>query len=74
MSRFYGEMHNERSAITKCGHKDGLTAHIRGWNAGIRVECYVDQEGNDQFMVWSTGGSNQPGNNDLLAEVTDDQK
>ena len=47
MSRFYGNLTNDRSTITKCGHNDGLVAHIRGWNLGIRVESYINKKGKD---------------------------
>ena len=58
MSRFYGNLANNRSTITKCGHKDGLVSHVRGWNLGIMIEAYVNEFGKDAFRVYKTSGSN----------------
>lgn len=60
MSHFYGEMKGNRGESTRCGSKDsGIRAHIRGWNVGIRVLCYYDEElGKDVCKVWETSGSN----------------
>ena len=69
MSRFYASVSNDRSQITKAGHKDGLTAHIRGWNKGVRVEARIDNNGHDEFRVYKTTGSNKSGNDTLLAIV-----
>lgn len=70
MSRFYGNITNNRSTVTKCGHKDGLTAHIRGWNLGIRVDSYINEQGQDSFRIYKTFGSNNPSNVDLIADIS----
>ena len=49
---------NNRSTVTKCGHSDGLTCHIRGWNKGIYVNVFVDSDGNEVYEVGETSGSN----------------
>ena len=35
----------------KCGHKDGMTVHVRGWNKGIRVDVYYDEEEDIERML-----------------------
>jgi len=57
MSRFYGEMRGAaKNSVTRRGH-DSISAHLRGWNKGIKVECSVDQ-GVEVYKVYETGGSN----------------
>ena len=69
MSRFYGTIENNRSELTKCGHKDGLKAHVRGWDVGVYVDCFVSDKGVDTLRVYRTGGSNHPENKILIAEL-----
>lgn len=70
MSKFYATISNNRSTITKCGHKDGLSAHIRGWNKGIRVEIFYDEkEKKETYMVFETGGSNKRSEDILIKEI-----
>ena len=59
MSRFYGSIRGTgQTEATRAGSAvSGLTAHIRGWNVGIVVEC-VDIDGTDRIDVRLTGGSN----------------
>lgn len=59
MARFYGEIQGNRGSATRMGTpSSGFSAHVRGWNVGVRVRCYVDNEGNDVIDVSRTGGSN----------------
>jgi len=70
MSKFYASVSNNRSTITKCGHKDGLSAHIRGWNKGIEVNVSFNEETKKEiFEVYETSGSNGKGNKKLVFEV-----
>lgn len=69
MARFYGSMKGSRGQTTRMGSPaSGMTAHIRGWHVGVRVEI-VDNEGKDQIIVYRTGGSNEPETGEILAEV-----
>lgn len=62
MARFYTEVDNSKGNITSAAGKSaGQTAHIRGWNAGIRVEAVPDADNKDSFRVYSTHGSNGGG-------------
>ena len=67
MSALYGSMAGERGEVTKCGNKF-LSAHVRGWNVGVRIEARHGEDG-DSFMVYRTGGSNGAPRDELIAEV-----
>lgn len=59
MSRFYASIQGNRGEATRQGSKaSGIGGHIRGWDIGARVLCYVDDSGNDKVIVTITGGSN----------------
>lgn len=61
MAHFYGSMQGNRGSVTRTGSKDsGLSAHIRGWDFGVSVRTYVNQDGVDCVCVSLTGGSNDP--------------
>lgn len=57
MSALYASVQGERGTATKCGRKF-LSAHIRGWDLGIRIEARHDENGRDTFAVFQTSGSN----------------
>ena len=61
MSPFYGEMtgsRGSRGTVTKQGTKEyGLSAHIRGYNIGVRIYCY-NLDGKDIIAIYKTTGSN----------------
>ena len=60
MSKFYSEMRGAaRKTVTRRGHSH-LSAHLRGWDKGIRVECSEDDSGREVYKVYETGGSNSP--------------
>lgn len=69
MSRFYASVSNNRSTVTKRGFgTSGLSAHIRGWNKGVRVELFADGE-KDVIRVYETGGSASGSTGKLLASI-----
>ena len=58
MSRFYASIQGNRGEATRQGTKSsGISGHVRGWNIGVRVYCYVNKEGKDVASVVLTGGS-----------------
>ena len=59
MSRLYASIDADASKTqaTRRGHKS-ITAHVRGWNSGVEVRAYVDENDRDCFEVYRTGGSN----------------
>lgn len=59
MSQFYASIQGNRGMATRMGSKEsGISGHIRGWNIGVKAECFVDDEGNDCVYVSISGGSN----------------
>jgi len=59
LSRFYASIAGERKPVTCRGSK-GILAHIRGWKSGIKVTGFVNSAGEDEFLVETTGGSEDP--------------
>jgi len=58
MSRFYGSMHGSRGEVTRQGTPNsGITAHIRGWNVGVRTQVR-NEDGEDVIYIYLTSGSN----------------
>ena len=58
MSHFYGSMQGGRGETTRTGTKNsGLSAHVRGWDFGVKVEIN-HVKGENVVHVYKTGGSN----------------
>jgi hypothetical protein len=58
MAQFKAEIKGNRGSVSRLGHKTtGITSHTCGWESGIRVEGYHDDDLGDIFLVWQTGGS-----------------
>lgn len=59
MSRFRGTLRAVRARSTEVSRLSdrGMVARLNGWKAGIEVELYVDDTGNDCARVCLTGGS-----------------
>jgi hypothetical protein len=58
MAQFYATVRGSRETeVTKTGTKiSGMSAHIRGWRIGARIEIrHID--GKDEVVVYQTGGS-----------------
>ena len=70
--RFWGTLENRGKTLGRGGtKKTGLTAHIRGWDFGIRVELSANGTDKDQARIYLTGGSKQPKNKVMLGTYTD---
>ena len=60
MSRFYADIQGNRGEATRCGSaKSGISGHIRGWDIGCRVDCFVDENGEDKVQIILTAGSSR---------------
>jgi len=58
MARFKGDIAGSRGEASRLGDThSGISAHVRGWNSGIRVRGYAVGDA-DHFEVYATGGSN----------------
>jgi len=73
MSQFYGSVRGSASseATRQGGKSSGIEGHIRGWDQGIRVSGYVDDDGNEVFEVYTTGGSNDASSKVYIGELKD---
>jgi hypothetical protein len=58
MARFKGDIAGSRGDASRLGDaSSGISAHVRGWNEGIRIRGYAVGD-SDHFEVYATGGSN----------------
>jgi len=48
-----------------------VSAHVRGWDNGIRVETYVNSADQEVFVISKTHGSNHPSNVHEIATMVD---
>ena len=74
MSQFYASVTGSRgTTATKTGDKStGMTAHIRGWNIGVKVACTHDKKtGKDIIRVYKTSGSQGAKSNEFIGEYID---
>ena len=56
--------------VSRLGHKTtGISSHTCGWDSGIRVEGYYDEDLGDVFTVWQTTGSALTGKSILLGKL-----
>jgi len=52
MSHFYASIKGSRGEATRLGTPNsGIKGHIRGWNLGVRVACFVGDNGKDQVVI-----------------------
>ena len=59
MARFMGVLQGNKGGVSRLGNKkSGLTVTANGWNIGIKVHCFVNEQGKDEFQIYKTGGSN----------------
>lgn len=73
MAQFRGTLEGQRGMASRLGSKStGLVVTCNGWNAGVRViASHDDATGRDRFTVIRTGGSNNRGQSEIIAEFTD---
>lgn len=71
MSRFYVSTMSERNKTRTHGGQKTLTVHVRGWNKGLQIAVFVNNEGLDTFAIYETGGSNEPYKTKILKTIVD---
>ena len=70
MAQFKADIKGSRGEVSRLGGKtSGISSHTRGWQAGIRVEGYHDEELGDIFLVWQTSGSGFKSPSTLLGKL-----
>lgn len=58
-----------KNLTTRLGHaKEGISAHVRGWESGVVVEAKVVED-KDVFYIYKDGGSNHTTERVLLAMI-----
>ena len=68
MSKLYmSHTSDNRKEVTRLGY-NRMTTHIRGWNKGIKVESFINENNEAEFKVYKTGGSNDPSSKELIHE------
>ena len=53
------------------GPQSGIKVSANGWNCGVDVRAYVDENGVDHFIVHLTGGSNGSGGSIRIGDFTE---
>ena len=67
MAQFRATIKGQRGEASRLGtKKSGISAHINGWELGVRVEA-CDVSGHDVFEVYITSGSNGGAQDQLIA-------
>lgn len=79
MARFFVSGRNGRGNGFSAGGRASIeSAHTRGWNSGVEVECIAvtDADGNsyDRFDVYMTPGSTGAGHRVLVGQVIENNK
>ena len=77
MARFWGFVRGKaKTAATRLGtEKTGLGGSFNGWNIGVSVNCFVDNDGKDIFYIYKTGGSNDnTGKMELIAIIKEGEE
>lgn len=71
MAHFYaGVSGKARTEATRLGSENRPTSTFNnGWNLGVEVNAFVDDEGRDCFRVYATHGSNGYGGSKEIAVV-----
>ena len=72
MSRFYASINGQaRTQATRRGsEKSGISGHVRGWDVGIDVQGFVDEDGENCFRVVLTRGSSGCGRSKTIGTFT----
>lgn len=70
MARFMTTVDNSRGkSVNVAGESIGQHLHIRGWDSGVKVESYRQQDDQDGFAIYMTDGSNGHGQKILIGRV-----
>lgn len=69
MARFFASVINGRGNETTVGGRASVnSAHVRGWDAGVRVETVKLTDG-DALDIYMTGGSHAASKTEYLGRV-----
>jgi hypothetical protein len=68
MARFQGSVRGGGGEVTRLGNQR-LTVKANGWDVGILVNAFVDENGNDTLCLFVSGGSNSTGESAIVEKV-----
>jgi hypothetical protein len=72
MAQFYGGIQGQRGEATRLGSKSsGMNAFVQGWNCGVKVVAYHDDDAGDTFRIYLTSGSNGRQSDTLLGTMSE---
>jgi hypothetical protein len=71
MAQYHAKIKGNRGEASRLGSKEsGISALINGWNIGIGVDMFYDDDlEQDKIVVYKTYGSNKTGKDELLMTV-----
>ena len=70
MAQFRAIIQGNRNSVSRLGGKNsGIIADVNGWNLGVTVIGHLDQNGQDVFDIYRTGGSNNPSRGKVILTV-----
>jgi hypothetical protein len=71
MAQYYADIQGNRGRATRMGTKSsGIDGHIRGWNIGVKVQCFYDEAtDSDVCHVYQTGGSHGARSDKLIRTI-----
>ena len=73
MAQFRAEIKGGKGSVSRLGHKTtGISCQANGWDSGIRVEGYHDEDLGDIFLVYQTSGSRFKTSSILLGKLVGD--
>lgn len=75
MSHFYASIQGSLGEANRCGTQiSGMSAHVRGWDVGARIELsYNAEKDEDEVTIYLTSGSNNRIPSRLLGVFTRDR-
>jgi len=72
MARYKADIQGARGNASRLGTvESGISAHVRGWNLGIRIYGDSDSDNReaDGFTLYATGGSHNPSESKRIGYV-----
>ena len=70
MAQFRATISGGRGEVSRLGSKaSGVLTEANGWNSGVKVVGYVDDQGNDVFDIFATSGSSHINTRIFIGQV-----
>ena len=74
MARFIAYVQGNRREVSKLGStKSGITAQAQGFNTGARIRVFVNKDGEDEVIIFRTGGTNKREPERVIARFAESQ-